>query len=96
MRKTMCIVILSIWPVHHALAGAMAPPPTEEQKKSQSYHTGYRDGCAHASTGQPRNGNAYETDVNYRQGWTSGYNNCRNIGPMNNIGRPADHLDNLF
>lgn len=92
MRRIMCIMVLSILPMGQAFAGAMAPTPTEEQKKSESYHVGYQDGCAHASTGQPRNGHAYETDVKYREGWTSGYNNCRSIAPMNNTGKPADHI----
>ncbi len=69
------------------------PPP---ERKTASYRSGYQDGCSHATIGQPRNDTVYASDISYHDGWISGYNNCRSISPMQNMGRPAADVDNIF
>ncbi|HVZ68476.1 MAG TPA: hypothetical protein VG891_03375 [Rhizomicrobium sp.] len=104
MSVTRAIVLVG---VSLAVAGCVAGRAKdtaayrESVMHSNSYRVGYNDGCQVANytwarQQQGRNRETFEKDSDYREGFLTGTQNCKDTVFMVNTGKPNDHLNGLF
>jgi hypothetical protein len=90
-----------------ALAGCVAGRAKDGEAYRQSvmtsaaYHSGYADGCQVANytwarQQQGRDRKTFEKDSDYREGFLTGTQNCKDTVFMVNTGKPNNHLNGLF
>lgn len=68
---------------------------------SNAYRMGYNDGCqvANYTWARQKQGHdkeSFENDSDYREGFLTGTQNCKDTVFMVNTGKPNDHLNGLF
>ncbi len=79
-----------------AVSAQVAPQPSQPEKTSGDYRSGFMDGCMHATTGLPQNGTRFNADVAYHEGWTTGFKNCYPHQTLNTNNDPNGPLKGLF
>jgi len=78
-------------------AAQTAQTPSQLDTKSAGYHSGFVDGCLHATSGDRRNDVRYETDAAYHAGWHQGNINCHvQLDTLQSKGDPNGPLKNIF
>lgn len=82
--------------VPEAAQAQIAANPSQSNDKSPDFHTGYADGCMHATSGLPRNEWRFKTDAAYHLGWTTGFSRCYDHQTINTNGDPNGPLKNIF
>ena len=91
-------VLLALLSFDAAVCAAQtAPVPLQPDTKSAGYHSGFVDGCLHATSGDRRNDARYETDAAYHAGWHQGNINCHvQLDTLQSKGDPNGPLKNIF
>ncbi len=70
--------------------------PSQPNRTSGDYRSGFTDGCLHATTGQPQNETRFNTDIAYHEGWVTGFKNCYPHQTLNTNNDPNGPLKGLF
>ena len=75
----------------------------QAEHHSPRYQLGFNDGCevANENYGQAklaggRNDELFKGDPDYREGWMTGREDCKDTVFIVNTGKPNDHLNALF
>ncbi len=79
-----------------AFAGPAQNASPVSEKDQPRYQSAYQAGCDYATFGRTRNDLAFASEKAYHDGWIAGYGACMNRAMMQNTGKPAGYLDNLF
>jgi hypothetical protein len=93
LSAALCMLIAI---VPGAARAQSVPPASTPDPRSGDFHTGYADGCMHATSGLPRNETRFKTNAAYHLGWTTGFSRCYDHQTINTNGDPNGPLKNIF
>lgn len=73
----------------------------ESVRNSKSYHVGYNDGCEVANYSWARQKQAQRSDLtqesaDYREGFLTGAQNCKDTVLIVNTGKPLEHVQGIW
>lgn len=73
----------------------------ESVRNSDSYHFGFLDGCQVANYNwarqkQARRFDLFRNDTDYREGFLTGTQNCKDTVLIINTGKPLDHVQGIW